>query len=84
LARVPSPQRLDFAALVDGVMRNNVGVDGIKLSARGAVENGQFVFDETGQSLPVDGVPSAAAPFPGWFTFDVRDWELAPRLSVPR
>lgn len=47
--------RFDFAALVDGLKRNNVGYGGMWLQAELDAKDGTATFAETGQSLPVEG-----------------------------
>jgi len=45
----------DFAALVDGLRRNNVGYGGMLLQAELDVKDGRATFPETGQSFPLEG-----------------------------
>lgn len=67
--------QLDLAALADGVVRNNVGVDAIELRVRGRIEGGHAVLAETGQRLPVAEAPGAnAGP---WLRFRVEGWQEA-------
>jgi hypothetical protein len=75
---------LDFAALADGVRRNNVGVAGISVAAEVRFKQGRVVVPATGQRFPLSGT----APADGWTWFEVVDWDdpdrtaLAPR-AVP-
>jgi len=65
--RVLAPMALDFAALVDGVRRMNVGVAGITLQATARVEDepgGEgrtsstvVVIEPGGQRFPLEGPP---------------------------
>ena len=56
-ARVPRAMPLDFTALADGVVRNNMGVGGISVLARASVEEGRVVLRPTGQAFPLAGPP---------------------------
>jgi hypothetical protein len=71
---VPAPQPLDFQALADGVVRNNVGVDGITVAARARCEAGTVVFAGTGQRLPavLTAETTSAQPFL-WFQVEGYD-----------
>jgi len=48
---------LDFAALADGVVRNNMGVGGFALYAQASVEGGRVTLHPTGQSFLLAGAP---------------------------
>lgn len=56
-ARVPRPMPLDFAALADGVVRNNMGIGGFTLHARASVGEGRVTLHPTGQSFLLVGPP---------------------------
>ncbi len=75
--RVVEPQRFDFVALADGVVRNNVGVAGIAVEADVRFEDGHAVFVRTGQRVPFEG----AAPPDGRTRLVVRGW-LAGQRTV--
>jgi hypothetical protein len=69
---------LDFVALADGVVRNNMGVGAIAVRVRGRIEDGAAIFAETGQRLPVREAPASdGGP---WLSFDVVDWSTEPVL----
>ena len=59
--RVPNPQPIDPAALVDGLKRNNVGYGGLTIQADVEVGDGRVVLSATGQSFALEG----AAPESG-------------------
>lgn len=70
---MPQPQQLDFRALADGVVRNNVGVDGITVAVRGRIAGDTAVLADTGQRLPLAGGAAAPAAPPGaWLWFAVQ------------
>ena len=71
---------LDLRALAHGVVVNNMGVDGIELRVRGAMENGVVTFAETTQRLPVRGGPTASSK--PWLVFDVAGWEANEELVL--
>ena len=48
---MPRPTELDFHALADGIVRNNVGVGGITFGARARLDGDAAVFEGTGQRL---------------------------------
>jgi hypothetical protein len=54
-ARVIRPMALDFAALADGIKRNNVGTAGITLEAVAEVRDGKVVLQPTGQAFALEG-----------------------------
>jgi hypothetical protein len=58
-ARVPAPMPLDFAALADGIKRNNVGTAAIVVEASVEVRGVEVVLQPTGQSFPLAGPPPA-------------------------
>jgi hypothetical protein len=75
---VPAPQQLDFVALRDGVIRNNVGVDRIVVATKARAENGKVVAQATQQSWILHGEPNdAAGP---WLWLAVEDLDTAPSL----
>jgi hypothetical protein len=62
---VPLPLQLDFAALAEGLTRNNVGLAGITLTAEALVDAGWVTLRPTGQKFALHGaapVPPAAGP----------------------
>ncbi len=58
-ARVIRPMALDFAALADGIKRNNVGTAGITVETTAAVKDGKVLLQPTGQAFPLEGAPPA-------------------------
>jgi hypothetical protein len=72
-ARVPRPVPIDLSEVAAGVVRNNVGVDAIRLWVRGRLEKGEVAVDGTGQRFPVEGAPSATTK--PWFGFDASGYE---------
>jgi hypothetical protein len=69
---------LDFTALADGVVRNNMGVGAISVQVRGRIEDGAAILAETGQRLAVREAPSSdGGP---WLSFAVADWNTQPVL----
>lgn len=69
---MPAPGPLDFAALADGIVRNNVGVDGIELRVRGRVEGAELVIEPTGQRVPLLGTaPASTRP---WQRVSITRW----------
>src|SRR5262245_47737991 len=61
--RVPKPMELDFAALADGIKRNNVGTAAIQVEAVVNVEANRVTFAETGQAFRLEGsAPTPAGP----------------------
>lgn len=84
-ARVIRPMPLDFAALADGIKRNNVGTAAITVEATAAVKDGKVLLQPTGQAFLLEG----AAPADGAAsrrTLRVHDWADAAktRLEVLR
>jgi hypothetical protein len=71
---VPSPQVIDIEALVDGVIRNNVGVDAITLAVRARCEGQEVVFAETGQRLPAAATAETTAAQP-WLWCEVEGFD---------
>jgi hypothetical protein len=61
--------QLDFDALADGVVRNNMGVGGIAVQVRGTLRGDRVEFAETGQTLPVAGAPAETSG--PWLAFAV-------------
>lgn len=53
--RVTKPTVFDFAALADGIKRNNVGTAGIEVQAMAEVRDGKVVLQPTGQAFPIEG-----------------------------
>ena len=80
-ARVIRPMELDFARLVDGIKRNNVGTADITLEATAEVKDGKVVLRPTGQSFPLEG-KAPANPGAGRRKLKVHDWTGAARLEV--
>lgn len=68
------PVALDFAAIADGVIRNNMGLGGIQVRVRGRLDGGQAVLDGTGQRVPLVGAPAAADG--AWLWFEARELGL--------
>jgi len=77
---VPQPQQLDFVALRDGVIRNNVGVDRIVVALKARIDGGTVVADGTQQTWTVDDAPKDAAQG-AWIWAEVRELDATPRLS---
>lgn len=71
--RVVRPQAFDFAALADGIKRNNVGTAAITLQATAAVKDGTVVLQPTGQAFPLEGA-APANPAPARRTLKVHEW----------
>lgn len=72
-SRVPAPQPLDFAALVDGIRRNNVGTAGIKVLATAVVKDGKVLLQPTGQGFALEGpAPAETGAARRWFR--VHEW----------
>jgi hypothetical protein len=71
---VPSPQVLDFPALVDGVVRNNVGVDAITLAVRARCDGDVVVMATTGQRLPAAATAETTAEQP-WLWCEVEGFD---------
>ncbi len=67
---MPQPVQLDFRALADGIVRQNVGVDGIEVRLRGELQGDAVVIATTGQRLPVTGARSGGGEAP-WLSFAV-------------
>lgn len=75
---MPAPQQLDFVALRDGVIRNNVGVDRIVVAMKARADNGKVVAQATQQSWILHGAPNdAAGP---WLWLAVEDLDAVPSL----
>jgi len=54
-ARVPKPGPIDFPALADGVIKNNMGLGGITVTVSSRIDDGHVVFEKTGQRHRLDG-----------------------------
>jgi len=76
---VPQPVQLDFQALAEGVVRNNVGVDAIALRVRARLDRGSAVLTGTEQRLPVTGATATTEP---WLWFEVTGFEPAQRVEL--
>jgi len=76
---VPAPQPIDFQALADGVVRNNVGVEAITLGVQGRLDGDGVVLHGTGQRLPVSGAQPTNAP---WLWFDVRGYQRGGNVTL--
>ena len=64
----------DFKALLDGLMRNNVGLGGIRLLATVTVDNGKVGISPTGQGYSLQGEPPAeTGPSRRWLR--VMNWQ---------
>jgi hypothetical protein len=75
---VPAPQQLDFVALRDGVIRNNVGVDRIVVVMKAKADNGRVVAQTTQQSWILHGAPNdVTGP---WLWLAVEDLDAVPSL----
>ena len=72
-SRVIQPMPLDFAKLVDGIKRNNVGTAAITLEATAEVKDGQVVLQPTGQAFPLEG-KAPDAPGAARRKLKVHDW----------
>src|SRR5687767_1232852 len=72
-SRVIQPMQLDFAKLVDGIKRNNVGTAGITLEATAEVKDGKVVLQPTGQAFPLEGSPPTS-PGSARRKLKVHDW----------
>jgi hypothetical protein len=72
-ARVVQPMRLDFAKLVDGIKRNNVGTAGITLEAAAEVKDGKVVLQPGGQAFALEG-KAPANPGASRRKLRVHDW----------
>ena len=61
--RVVRPMPLDFAALADGLKRNNVGFGGAEVTAEVESVDDRLRFAATGQTFPRAGpAPDVAGP----------------------
>lgn len=75
---MPAQQQLDFVALKDGVIRNNVGVDRIVVAMKARIADGNLVAQATQQSWILHGAPNdAAGP---WLWLAVEDLDAVPSL----
>lgn len=70
--RVVRPLPLDFAALADGLKRNNVGFGGVDVTAELEAVGDRLRFAATGQAFPRAG-PAPEAPGPSRRTVRVLD-----------
>lgn len=64
--------QLDLKSIAANVIKNNMGVGGIRLQARAAVEGASARLAETGQTLPVKNGPARSGK--PWQVFDVEGW----------
>jgi len=53
--RVPKPMEFDFAVIGNGVIKNNMGLGGITVSAPVTIVDGTAIFQSTGQKVPFRG-----------------------------
>jgi len=65
---VPRAVPLDFPAIADGVVRNNVGVDWIEVRVRARPVDGHVELVPTGQRVPLEG---SGPEREGWHRFTV-------------
>jgi hypothetical protein len=70
---VPHPLLFDFRALADGVVRNNVGVDGITLAVRAHCDGDTVVIAGTDQRLPAATTAETTATQP-WLWCEVEGY----------
>lgn len=70
--RVPKPMTLDFQALGEGIIKNNMGVGAIFVEADVEIRDGTVTFRATGQRYPLQGT---APDFRGWRRLRVHAWE---------
>jgi hypothetical protein len=71
--RIPEAMTLDFAALADGIRRNNVGTVGFLLDATVVVKDGMVEIQPTGQKFALDGA-APADPGPAKRKLRVLEW----------
>lgn len=64
---------LDFAALAEGVRKNNMGLGGFKLQARAAISAEGARLEPTGQLFELRGHPPDDGA-PRWREFRVLEW----------
>jgi hypothetical protein len=79
--RLERPQALDFAALAEGVRRNNMGLAGFRLEARAAVSGGKVRIEPARQEFLLHG---AAPPdgSPAWRTLRVHRWDDPSKIAL--
>ncbi len=70
---MPRPQAIDFQALADAVVRNNVGVDRITLAVRARCDGNAVVFATTGQRVPASTTAETTATQP-WLWCEVEGY----------
>lgn len=80
-SRVPAPMRFDFAALADGIKRNNVGTSRIWVEATVVVKDGQVEIRPTGQRFPLAGLPPPEAG-PARRRLNVLEWSDPAKTKV--
>jgi hypothetical protein len=78
--RIERPQPIDLRAIADGVIKNNMGVGGIELRVRGALQDGTATMAETGQELPVVGGPPRSQA--SWLWLDAKAFGLGEADAV--
>lgn len=61
-------------------MRNNVGVDGIRLWVRGKLQDGEVVLAQTGQRFPVEGAPAESRR--PWLGFTAKGYDTPGSRAV--
>ncbi len=71
---------IDLKAIAEGVIKNNMGVGGITLQVRGAVQGATATFADTAQKLPVTNAPSASTK--PWQVFTTEGWGEGETLSL--
>lgn len=72
---------LDFHALADGVVRNNVGVDGITIAVRAHCEGGAVVLAATGQRLSASTTAESTAAQP-WLWCEVEGYDQGQTVTL--
>lgn len=78
---MPQPTQLDFQAIADGVVRNNVGVDGITVAFRGRCVGSEVVVQGTDQRLPASATAEATAEQP-WLWFEVEGYDEGEQVRL--
>lgn len=59
--RVPKPTAFDFAALAEGIKKNNLGLTGIWVEVDATQDGGRVTIQPTGQSFPLEGAARPGA-----------------------
>lgn len=72
--------QLDLKQLAAAVVRNNMGVGGIELRVRGAVQDGEVTLADTGQRLPLVDTPAPTTE--PWLVFAVHGFEPDGKLAL--